>query len=436
MAAADVQIRPSQPETKATTFELPQSAPLTPSQIAIVKATAPVLKEHGVTITTLFYNNMINAHPELRDIFSHTSQVTGRQPRALAASVLAYAEHVDDLPALRHAVERIAQKHVSLTVQPAQYDIVGKFLMEAIGQVLGAAATPDIVDAWTAAYGALASVFITREEQLYSAHEKWRGWRKFRIVRREREADRITSFYFAPSDGAAPLPAYLPGQYVSVQVRVPELGYLQSRQYSLSEAPRAGGAYYRVSVKREHDDALGKDGLVSNLLHDKYQVGDEVELTHPAGEFVVDPDDETKVGAPAVLISAGVGATPLLAILDSLTRVEGGEAVSTKRPLSWIHTSRSAASMPFAEEVKQKTERAGGKVATHVALREEGEKRLDVLDLKDREELLFLGDKRAEYYICGPEAFMLDLRRKLEGLGVDKNRIFLELFATGDVPSE
>ncbi|MEM7518674.1 MAG: SDR family NAD(P)-dependent oxidoreductase, partial [Planctomycetota bacterium] len=100
---------------------------------AIVKATAPLLQEHGTAITTLFYKRMLDAHPELRGIFSATSQATGAQPRALARAVLKYATYADDLPKLATAVERIAQKHASLFVEPAQYSIVGEHLLAAIG---------------------------------------------------------------------------------------------------------------------------------------------------------------------------------------------------------------------------------------------------------------------------------------------------------------
>lgn len=426
MAAAQVSQAPMlQPKPSAPV--LPQSAPLSPEQIAIIKATAPVLKEHGVTITTLFYKNMIDANPELRNIFSSSSQANGRQPRALAQSVLAYATYIDDLPKLQHAVERIAQKHVSLTIQPAQYDIVGKYLMEAIGIVLGDAATPAIVDAWTNAYNILASVFIGREAELYRAHENWTGFRKFKILRKEREADRITSFYLTPKDGQ-PLPKFLPGQYISVQVFVPELGHLQSRQYSLSEAPEKEGAYYRISVKREHDDAVDVDGLISNMLHDKFNVGDEVELTHPQGEFLIDPADPTKEGVPGVFISAGVGATPLLSMLDSLTQ----SSISVRRPVSWLHTSRSKESLPFGEAVQRIQERNKDQVSTHVFLREDRDARFDLLNLEHDKDL-FTHNNKTEYFICGPESFMLEVRQTLQGLGVARERIFLELFQTGDV---
>ncbi|KAL2129698.1 hypothetical protein VTI74DRAFT_7428 [Chaetomium olivicolor] len=423
-------------------------AAVTEKQIAIVKATAPVLKEHGVAITTVFYENMLRENPELHNIFSTSSQATGRQQRALAGAVLGYATYIDDLPKLAHAVERIAHKHVSLQVTPEQYDIVGKYLIQAIGQVLGDAATPEIVDAWIAAYGVLAKVFINREGEMYKANaaENWAGWRKFRIVRKVPESSVITSFYLAPVDGQTPLPKFLPGQYVSLQVPVPELGYLQSRQYSLSEGPTEKGEYYRISVKREDSGETGIPGLISNMLHSKYNVGDEVELTHPQGEFFVDPNDASKAGVPAVLISAGVGATPLKSILDSLTTAPGGKPPAVSRPVSWIHSARSSSMQPFGDAVRQIC-RENENVTANVFLRnlatddqagvhyEFGDMRMDLAKL-DKERDLFLGNDKAEYFICGPEPFMVDVRRTLVGMGVDKSRIFLELFATGDVADD
>lgn len=428
---------------------------LTESQIAIVKATAPVLKEHGTTITTVFYDNMIRENPELNNQFSTTSKLTGRQPRALANAVLAYATYIDDLGKLTHAVARIAHKHVSLQVTPEQYNIVGRYLIQAIGQVLGEAATPDIVDAWTTAYGVLANVFIGVEGQMYknNAAENWIGWRKFRILRKVAESSSVSSFYLAPSDGVTPLPKFLPGQYVSLQVPVPKLGYLQSRQYSLSEAPREKGEYYRISVKREDGEEVGIPGLISNMLHDQFREGDEVELSHPQGEFYVDPNDKSKEGVPLVLISVGVGATPLMAILGSLVPEEGKGGGSTttssppvKRPISWIQASRSNEVKPFGKEIKRIVQE-NENVSAHIFLRKLGpqdrsgedyhfgDMRLDLSKL-DGEHDLHLGDSGTEYYICAPEAFMIEIRRVLVGLGVDKARVHLELFATGDVGEE
>nr|CAF32307.1 putative haemoglobin [Aspergillus oryzae] len=141
--------------------------PLSPEQIQLIKATVPVLQQHGTTITTVFYNNMLTAHPELNAVFNNANKVNGHQPRALAGALFAYASHIDDLGALGPAVELICNKHASLYIQPEQYQIVGKFLLEAMGEVLGDALTPEILDAWATAYWQLADLMIGREAELY-----------------------------------------------------------------------------------------------------------------------------------------------------------------------------------------------------------------------------------------------------------------------------
>lgn len=414
------------------------AAPIAQSQIDIVKATAPVLKEHGTAITTCFYNNMLETHPELKNIFSVTSQANGSQPRALAASVLAYAQHIDNLPVLAHAVERIAHKHASLFVTPEQYEIVGTYLLAAIGKVLGDSATPEIVDAWTAAYGALAQVFIQREGQLYKENGPWRGWRKFKIAKKVQESENIVSLYLTPSDGEK-LPPYLPGQYVSLQLKPPKLGHFQSRQYSMSAAPRQEGDYYRISIKREDGvESRSPPGILSNMIHNDLKQGDEVELSHPQGEFFVDPNDSAKIGVPLVLISAGVGATPLMSILDSVS--------GRSRPIAWIQAALTESRIPFIEQVKEIAERntdvkssvfleSGGMTGPYKGFATAYMGRI-VLENLDREKDLFLGNDKTQYAICGPQEWMISLRRALVGLGVSQDRVMLELFSTGDVPAD
>lgn len=404
---------------------------ITPEQIAIVKATAPVLKERGNDITKVFYKNMFAANPSLKEIFNLSHQATGRQPRALAKAVLAYATYIDNLPALSAAVEHIAHKHASLAVQPAQYDIVGKHLLEAIGIVLGDAATPAIVDAWAAAYGQLAQVFINREGQLYKANQGWEGWRRFTVKRRIEESATITSFYLSPVDGL-PLPPFLPGQYVSLQIMVPQLGHKQSRQYSLSDAPQANGEYYRISVKKEAGAESGMPGKVSTLLHEKYHPGSEVELTHPQGDFFCDVTPEKANGtSPVVLISAGVGATPLMSIFNALTQNP------SNRPIRWIHASHSRAVQPFADHVRQVTLK-NPNVGTHIFLSEMDKSaptddcsymaRLE-LDRLDAKEDLFVHDPSAAFYLCGPEDFMTQVQDSLQANGVLPSQIHQELFS-------
>jgi nitric oxide dioxygenase len=135
--------------------------------IDIVKFTAPVLKQHGKTITTRMYEIMFDRYPEVKTQFDMSAQANGTQPAKLAAAVYAYATHIDDLEALKTAVDKIAHRHVVTHVLPKQYPIVGECLLQAIQDVLGDAATKEVMTAWTEAYQVLAEIFINREQQIH-----------------------------------------------------------------------------------------------------------------------------------------------------------------------------------------------------------------------------------------------------------------------------
>ncbi|KAJ8119562.1 hypothetical protein ONZ43_g3512 [Nemania bipapillata] len=402
------------------------ATPLTPAQIAIVKATAPALKEHGETITSLFYRNLLDANPGLRNVFNEANQIGGAQPRALAGAVFAYATYVDDLAKLGAAVERIAHKHVSLNVQPEHYPIVGKFLLEAVATVLGDACTPDIADAWTAAYACLADIFINREQQLYVAFENWTGWRRFKIQKKVSESREITSFYLAPEDGIA-LPKYLPGQYISLQLYIPQLGLRQPRQYSLSDAP--GNDYYRISVKRETGKQIDMQGLISNMLHDELNEGDVIELTHPTGEFFVPIEEET----PIVLISAGVGITPMISILNSTI------AAASSRRVSFIHGAHCSEFRAFTDTLKHASDNPNIQTVTFLSMPNDNDVEGVDYDFEGRVNLdkispdrLFNNEPTTHYYVCGPTSFMTDVRQYLCERGVSQDRVHLEIFGVGN----
>ncbi|KAJ5771149.1 uncharacterized protein N7511_003200 [Penicillium nucicola] len=414
-------------------------APMTSDQIALIKATVPVLAEHGNTITTVFYRNMLEAHPELNTVFNTPNQVNGHQPRALAGALYAYASYIDDLGALSAAVELICNKHASLYIKPDDYKIVGKYLLEAMGEVLGAALTPEIHDAWGAAYWQLANIMIGREKELYEQSEDWTDWRDFKIADKVKESDEITSFYLAPADGK-PLPAFQPGQYISVQTYVPALKYTQARQYSLSDKPRPD--YYRISVKKEtgvdsaDPAAAAQPGYISNVLHDTLNKGDTLQVSHPYGDFFLSAT-ETDIAHPVVLISAGVGLTPLTSILNTLTSKS-----SSTRKLHFVHGARTSSARAFSEHIASLMKEYPNLNATFftshpseedkqgVDYHHVGRVNLDKIEKPD----LFLDDANTEYYICGPEKFMTNMESSLKSRGVSASRIKMELFGTGGVP--
>ncbi|KAK4136623.1 globin-like protein [Trichocladium antarcticum] len=408
---------------------------LTYQQSKLVKDTLPALREHGEEITTIFYKNMLHDHPELNNMFNSVNQKNGRQPRALTSVILNFAANISHISELIPKFERMCQKHCSLGIQPEHYGIVGKYLLRAFSEVLGPAMTPTVFSAWEKAYWLLARMLIGREAQLYKDFQKWSSWRKFKIDRVVPESDDIYSFYLKPVDGKK-LPNYFPGQYTSLRIHSPE-GYMQARQYSLSDSYTED--HYRISVKRDEGaqfaNAVSKchfhPGLVSNMLIDHLGVGSVVELSHPAGDFFLDTNNTGTM--PLVLISAGVGVAPMVAIANTVTKLQ------PNRQISWIHGSRTQ--VPFEAHIAQlrrnhanfhtnvfKTHLAESDV---VGVSYDYDFRMDLAKIEPAQ--LYLHNSGTEYYICGPEQFMMEMSDYLKARGVPVSRVKFELFSTGDL---
>jgi nitric oxide dioxygenase len=347
----------------------------------------------------------------VRPLFNQAHQASGDQPRALANGVLMYARHIDRLQALGPLVGQIVNKHVSLQILPEHYPIVGSCLLRAIREVLGAeVATDAVLAAWGAAYGQLAELLIGAEEEVYAANARapggWRGGRRFRVVRRQAESEEITSFHLQPSDGGALLD-FVPGQYIGLRLLLD--GEELRRNYSLSAA--ANGREYRISVKRE------PGGRVSNHLHDQVHAGDELELFAPAGDFTLGHSRK-----PLVLISAGVGITPLLTMLEAA--LPGG------RPIRFIHCARHAGVQAFAAHID-------ALAAAHPQLQRfyclEEARAGDGADAHGRlsRELLqrwLPAERDLDVYFLGPKPFMAALKRNLRELGVPEAQTRYEFF--------
>jgi nitric oxide dioxygenase len=386
--------------------------------IEIVKSTVPLLESANTALTEHFYKRMFRDNPELKDVFNLSHQKTGRQPAALFAAVLAYAKNIDNPAVLSAAVERIAHKHTGFSIQPAQYDIVGHHLLETIKELAPDAATPEVIDAWAQAYGALAGIFIGREEQLYQQSEQkdggWRGTRAFLVKEKKAESEQITSFLLAPVDGGA-VADYLPGQYLNLHLSSPELEHKEYRQYSLCQA--ANGREYRIAVKRE------PGGVASNFMHDKVQVGDQLQVLPPAGDFFMEVSTET----PVVLISGGVGLTPMRAMLDQLL-TQGHHA-----SVHWLHACDNGAQHAFKDDIQQRRQ-AHANLNTHVWYRipaESDQPAEDyhaegLMDLSQVKDAITLDG--AHYYFCGPLPFMAMVKEQLSAWGIDDSRLHYEVF--------
>ncbi|WP_096185822.1 NO-inducible flavohemoprotein [Evansella halocellulosilytica] len=398
--------------------------------IDIVKSTVPVLAEHGEEITKRFYEMMFTNHPELLNIFNHTNQKQGKQPRALANTVYAAAQYIDNLEAILPVVKQIAHKHRSLEIKAEQYPIVGKHLLLAIKEVLGDAATDEIIEAWEKAYGVIADVFIQVEREMYAESAAksggWNGFRHFVVEKKVKESDVITSFYFKAKDGES-ISDFLPGQYVSIRCHITGEEYTHIRQYSLSDSP--GKDYYRISVKRESNEQV-PDGIVSNYLHDHVNEGDVVELTAPAGDFVLDVEGKK----PVALISGGVGLTPMISMLNTIVEKQ------PERNVTFIHAAQNGDVHALDEhvtEVAHNHENVDYFVCYEKPTEED--RHLDRFDKEgyvDSEWLKSLLKENdvhhTDFYFCGPVPFMKVIRKVLSDWGVPEENVHFEFFGPAD----
>ncbi|WAL68465.1 globin domain-containing protein [Amycolatopsis cynarae] len=389
---------------------------LSESSAEIVRATLPAVNAHAVEITAEFYSAMFEAHPELLDLFNRGNQANGAQKQALAAAVVAFAEH---LVGQRQApfgpiAERIAHKHVSLGVTAEQYPIVGRHLLAAVVKVLGEAVTDEVLAAWDEVYWLCACQLIAAEARLYreAEVEPAHPWRQWRVAKRSDETEDTASFTLVPHDGGV-VPDFLPGQYVSVAVTLPD-GRRQPRQYSLSQGPGRGSL--RITVRRVPGDGAAPAGEVSNYLYDHVQADDVVLVGPPAGDLVLDAGED-----PVLLVSAGIGITPMAAMLDHIAHTQPFREVVA------VHADRS----PSRHALRSDIDHAGAQLRSFRQMvwyeadptpgARAGLVDVDALPLPDN----------ALVYLCGPLPFMAAMRTGLVARGVPAERIRTEVFGPG-----
>jgi nitric oxide dioxygenase len=389
----------------------------------VIRATLPAVGAAIGEITPLFYRKMFAAHPELeRDLFNRGNQKQGDQQRALAASIAGFATlQLDPDPErLRMLLTRVAHKHASLGVTADQYQIVHQHLFEAIVEVLGEAVTPEVAAAWDELYWEMAESLISMERGLYAAAGVAPGdvWRRVVVAERRHQTADSVSFVLTSADGA-PLPEFSPGQYVSVGVRLTD-GARQIRQYSLCSGTSARD--WRITVKRidAHvlpDGTLAPAGEVSNFLYHNVFEEDVLDVTIPFGDLTLAEDD-----ASLLLVSAGIGCTPMIGMLDHLVRTQDS------RPISVVHADRS----PSAHAHRAELAGLVGALPSAVMHRwyEDLGSRRPVDGIRpgraDVADVDIAPGTRA--YMCGPLPFMLSIRNALLERGVPECNIHCEMF--------
>jgi nitric oxide dioxygenase len=373
----------------------------------VIEATAGVVSQRMDQITKDFYRRLFEAHPELMDgMFSRSNQVSGQQSRALSASIVAFAGHLlanpDTLP--ETMLGRIAHKHASLGVTAEQYDVVHQHLFAAIAADLGDAITPEVASAWTEVYWLMANALIASEKDLYNATVNPKLWTEWRVASATPAGAAARTLTFEPTDDS-PIALAKAGQYIGVRIPVAD-GLRQVRQYSLSAEI---GEARVITVKR--DDG----GEVSPILHDDLVVGDIVELSNPYGEVVLKEED-----GPVVFASAGIGCTPIAAMLRSLADS------SSERSVTVLHAERRMENWALRDQMRGDVSKLKD-ARLEMWLSEESTE--DTKDGRMTLEHKDLGPD-ASIYICGPVPFMRSIRSQAIAHGVAPERVHYEVFGS------
>ncbi|WP_299493078.1 NO-inducible flavohemoprotein [uncultured Shewanella sp.] len=397
---------------------------LSENTVKIVKSTIPLLVNAGTGVTEHFYNRMFTHNPELKNIFNMGNQATGKQPFALFNALAAYAQHIDNLEVLTSALSRINHKHTSLNILPEHYPIVGHHLIETLRELVPDAFTPDVEEAWTQAYNLLADLCITQEQGLYQQKSNskggWSGERLFIITNKSVESELVTSFTLMPKDGGEVI-EHLPGQYLGIKVKPEEADYTEIRQYSISDKARRDG--YRISVKKELNNPKG---IVSNFLHSLPQ-GAEIAVYPPSGDFYL-----AHVDNPVVLISAGIGLTPMMSMLETLVERQ------LPIPVHYLHACENQEQHSFANRVETLLGEYKS-LNAHTWYHKTAEQPFSIIDEQTRHQLhgglMELSEIKRElpiekghFYLCGPNAFMSFIKQQLLLLGVKQTQIHYEVF--------
>ena len=385
-----------------------------------IDASVPVLKAHGVQITTLFYKTMFDEYPNLKNLFNMGNQANGSQQQSLASAVFAYAANYRNHDALAPVLSRIAHKHASVGLKSAHYPIVGRHLLSAISTTLGDAATPELMAAWDEAYWLIAGELIAAESRLYERAGILPDHRTpMRVIRRDEQAQDMMSLTLVPEAGGLPADFH-PGQYVSVVVEL-EPGVFQQRQYSLSDAPN--GRDWRITIRRDKGVNGNPSGTVSTWLHDNIEVGATLRVSQPFGDFV----PALEGAGPIVLMSAGVGITPMISVLNALAvQVPGRKVV-------FAHAAKDQSYVAHLDDIESAKMRLSDLTAHYYleagTLAELGgiaprPGRMDAGSLIADDPTL----SNATFYMCGPLPFMQAQWASLLQHGVPVEKIHREVF--------
>jgi len=390
-------------------------AEMSQTTLDTITATTPVVGPKALTITKTFYAKVIGKHPGLLQWFNaaHNVPKSDHQPKALAGSVVAYATNINDLSPLLvegGPVAAICHRHCALGIFPGQYSVVHDNLMEAVGEVLGDVVTPEIGAAWSESVLFLAKAMIDTEETLYKMAENrsggWSGFAEFEVSDIADIATDVKKISFKPPAGS-PLEGskfeFTNGQYLSLQIDMDGDNLSAPRHYTVTSPPMAD--HLSCTIKKVYN------GKLSTYVHTELKVGDKVTLSAPFGVYVEPKEDKT----PTVLMSAGIGVTPMINLYKS-------DKTDVKLI---VHVDKTPEAHPY-KDLFDEFDYDNKNCSTLFKYSKIDGKRTSAEDLVA--ETIAKAGTDNEFFICGPEKWMDDVQKELQSKGAKK--VICEVFGS------
>jgi nitric oxide dioxygenase len=448
---------------------------VTASQLAALTRTLPDVAAHADAIAADFYDRLFAARPDLlRDRFNRGEHAQGRQARELARTLVALAEAVIDAapgsgtsssaraaatlhptshqagaPTLAGSTaseitSRLAQRHAALGIRRHDHPVFESALQEAMRASSASLSDDDeAVDAWTALYRQVTDEVADAVDDLYrhADLEPDEEWREAIVTEHRIEAEDVVALTLVSADSEA-LPRYRAGQFASVQVELAD-GAHQIRQYSLRGGP---DEQWRISARVIDGGGFVPDGEVSNHLRDEIAVGSVLRVSPPIGSLTIDELDD----APLLFVSAGIGCTPVLGMLDHLARTEPTRQVTVlhfeRTPERHAHRAELEALVAAMPNASLRVSYTQGSLSALTAAGGEGEgaaggagegsagESIDgqgaYLDPIDLGTVALTPEHRV--FLCGPVPFMAIARAALIEHGVEAERVHYFVFGPDD----
>lgn len=311
-----------------------------------------------------------------------------------------------------------------------RFSVYGSLLAAGCGAIFGLVTVKNTASN-SAGVSKASNQTLSKNERLGNTQVS-QGWRNFVVIRKEKESEEITSFYLKPQDGGS-IPDFKPGQFLTIKLDIPEKDKPVIRTYSLSDYSESG-TYYRLSIKREPAPKNSDlpPGVASNFMHDRVQEGMVIPAKPPAGKFFLDLNKSL----PAVLISNGVGITPMMSMAKACKNF------NSARHLWFVHGARNGKFHAFENEIKAIAQQYP-KLKIHFRYSRpepEDNGKYQSVGYVDAELIKqsiapeiekIYGSKDAEYFLCGSPPFLQSLREGLKEWGVPEDRVFFESFGGG-----